>query len=47
MMAAPGFLMLHLGAMAPVGSLIGHLLYGALLGKLAGPKVARLQLRTA
>jgi uncharacterized membrane protein YagU involved in acid resistance len=47
MMTAPGLLMLHLGALAPVGSLIGHLLYGALLGKLAGPKAARLQLRTA
>jgi uncharacterized membrane protein YagU involved in acid resistance len=47
MMTAPGFLMLHLGAMAPVGSFIGHLLYGALLGRLAGSKAARLQLRTA
>ncbi len=46
MMPAPGFLMLNLGVMAPVGSLIGHLVYGALLGKLAGPKAARLQLQT-
>ncbi len=46
-MTAPGFLMLHLGPMVPVGSLIGHLLYGAMLGKLAGPRVARLQLRAA
>jgi len=47
MMPAPGFLMLNLGLMAPVGSLIGHLLYGGLLGKLAGPKAAGPQLRTA
>ena len=47
MMPAPGFLMLHLGVMAPVGSLIGHLVYGALLGKLAGPKAAPLELQTA
>jgi hypothetical protein len=46
-MPAPGILMLHLGAMAPVGSLMGHLLYGGLLGKLAGPKTPGLQLRTA
>ncbi len=47
MMPAPGFLMLHLGVMAPVGSLVGHLVYGMLLGRLAGPKAARLQLQTA
>ncbi len=47
MMPAPGFLMLHLGVMAPVGSLIGHLVYGVLLGRLAGPKAVRLQLQTA
>lgn len=47
MMPAPGFLMLNLGAMAPVGSLIGHLVYGALLGKLAGPKTPGLQLQAA
>lgn len=47
MMPAPGFLMLNLGVMAPVGSLMGHLVYGALLGKLAGPKAARLQLQAA
>ena len=47
MMPAPGLLMLNLGLMAPMGSLIGHLLYGALLGKLAGAKAARLQLQTA
>ncbi len=47
MMPAPGFLMLNLGIMAPVGSLIGHLVYGALLGKLAGPKTTHLQLQTA
>ena len=47
MMTAPGLLLLHLGAMAPVGSLIGHLLYGTLLGKLAGLRAPRLQLRTA
>ncbi len=46
MMTAPGFLMLNLGIMAPMGSLIGHLLYGALLGKLAGYKSTRLQLQT-
>jgi len=39
-MRAPGLLMLNLGAMAPLGSLAGHLLYGALLGKLAGAKQA-------
>lgn len=47
MMSAPGFLMLNLGIMAPVGSLIGHLLYGVLLGKLAGPKASGLQLQAA
>ncbi len=47
MMPAPGFLMLHLGVMAPVGSLMGHLVYGTLLGKLAGQKAARVQLQTA
>ncbi len=47
MMPAPGFLMLNLGVMAPIGSLIGHLLYGVVLGKLAGPKTPRLQLRAA
>ncbi len=47
MMPAPGFLMLHLGVMAPVGSLMGHLVYGVLLGKLSGPKTARLQVQTA
>jgi uncharacterized membrane protein YagU involved in acid resistance len=47
MMAAPGFLMLNLGVMAPVGSLLGHLVYGALLGKLAGPKAPSLQLQAA
>lgn len=47
MMPAPGLLMLNLGVMAPVGSLIGHVVYGALLGKLAGPKAARLQLQAA
>lgn len=47
MMPAPGFLMLNLGIMAPVGSLLGHLLYGGLLGKLAGPKAAGLRLQTA
>ena len=46
-MPAPGFLMLNLGVMAPMGSLIGHLIYGGLLGKLAGPKAARLQLQAA
>ena len=45
-MRAPGFLMLNLGIMAPMGSLMGHLLYGVLLGKLAGPK-APLQLQAA
>lgn len=38
MMPAPGLLMLHMGTMAPLGSLLGHLIYGALLGALAGPK---------
>lgn len=38
MMPAPGLLMLHMGTMAPLGSLLGHLVYGALLGTLAGPK---------
>ncbi len=47
MMPAPGFLMLNLGIMAPIGSLIGHLLYGVVLGKLAGPKTPQLQLRAA
>jgi uncharacterized membrane protein YagU involved in acid resistance len=47
MMPAPGILMLHLGVMAPVGSLLGHLVYGALLGKLAGPKAPWLQLQAA
>ncbi len=47
MMPAPGFLMLNLGVMAPIGSLIGHLLYGVVLGKLAGPKTPQLQLRAA
>jgi uncharacterized membrane protein YagU involved in acid resistance len=47
MMPAPGFLMLNLGAMAPVGSLIGHLLYGVLLGRLAGPKASSFQFRAA
>jgi uncharacterized membrane protein YagU involved in acid resistance len=47
MMAAPGVLMLHLGAMAPVGSLIGHLVYGGLLGRLAGPKAVGLLPQTA
>ena len=47
MMPAPGFLMLNLGLMAPIGSLIGHLLYGALLGKLAGRKAVGLQLQAA
>ncbi len=47
MMPAPGFLMLKFGAMAPVGSLIGHGIYGALLGKLAGPKAAGLQAQPA
>ena len=47
MMPAPGFLMLNLGVMAPMGSLIGHLVYGALLGKLAGPKAAQRQFQTA
>ena len=47
MMPAPGFLMLNLGMMAPMGSLIGHLLYGVLLGKLAGPKAPRLRLQAA
>lgn len=31
MMPAPGFLMLQLGVLAPVGSLLGHLLYGVVL----------------
>jgi uncharacterized membrane protein YagU involved in acid resistance len=43
MMPAPGILILHLGVMAPVGSLLGHLVYGALLGKLAGPKAPSLR----
>ena len=47
MLPAPGFLMLNLGVMAPMGSLIGHLFYGALLGKLAGPKAPWLQLQAA
>lgn len=47
MMPAPGFLMLKLGVLAPIGSFIGHLLYGVVLGKLAGPKTPRLQLRAA
>lgn len=47
MMPAPGFLMLKLGVMAPVGSLIGHLVYGALLGKLAGSKGVQLKLQAA
>ncbi|MBI3671045.1 MAG: hypothetical protein HY237_14855 [Acidobacteria bacterium] len=47
MMRAPGFLMLNLGVMVPVGSLIGHLLYGALLGKFAGTKASSLQVRGA
>jgi uncharacterized membrane protein YagU involved in acid resistance len=47
MMPAPGFLMLNLGVMAPMGSLIGHLLYGAVLGKLAGPRAPWLQLQAA
>lgn len=47
MMTAPGFLMLNLGPMAPMGSLIGHLLYGALLGKLADKKVLEHRLPTA
>ena len=47
MMPAPGFLMLNLGVMAPVGSLIGHLLYGVLLGRLAGPQAPWLQLQAA
>ena len=47
MMPAPGLLMLNLGILAPMGSLMGHLLYGVVLGKLAGPKAAHLQLRTA
>ncbi len=47
MMLTPGFLMLNLGVMAPIGSLIGHLLYGLVLGKLAGAKTPQLQLRAA
>ncbi len=47
MMPAPGFLMLNLGVMAPMGSLIGHLLYGGLLGKLAGPRAPWIQLQAA
>jgi len=47
MMPAPGMLMLHLGLMAPVGSLLGHLVYGVLLGQLVGPKVPWLRLRAA
>jgi len=35
-MPAPGFLMLRLGMMAPIGSLIGHLIYGAILGAISG-----------
>lgn len=31
-MAAPGFLMLGMGHLAPLGSLMGHLVYGAILG---------------
>jgi len=34
MMPAPGFFMVNLGGMAAVGSLIGHLVYGAVLGAL-------------
>jgi uncharacterized membrane protein YagU involved in acid resistance len=30
-MPAPGFLMLQLGILAPIGSLMGHLLYGVIL----------------
>lgn len=47
MMPAPGLLMLNLGVMAPVGSLLGHLVYGGLLGTLAGPKAAGLRLQTS
>jgi uncharacterized membrane protein YagU involved in acid resistance len=32
-MPAPGLLMLQLGALAPIGSLMGHLLYGIVLAK--------------
>ncbi len=32
-MPAPGLLMLQLGILAPIGSLMGHLLYGVVLAK--------------
>ncbi|MBI3961259.1 MAG: hypothetical protein HY335_00800 [Deinococcus sp.] len=34
MMPAPGFFMANLGGMAAIGALIGHLVYGAVLGAL-------------
>lgn len=47
MIPGPGFLMLNMGVMAPIGSLVGHLVYGALLGKLAGPRTTHLHLQAA
>lgn len=35
-MPTPGFFSLNMGIMAPIGSLIGHLVYGAILGALYG-----------
>ncbi|MBI3967760.1 MAG: hypothetical protein HY329_19140 [Chloroflexi bacterium] len=35
-MPAPGFFTLNLGVLAPIGSLIGHLVYGATLGAIYG-----------
>ena len=37
MMPAPGFLMLQLGILAPIGSLMGHLLYGGVLASTYKP----------
>lgn len=41
MMPAPGFFVSSMGPMAAVGSLIGHLVYGAILGAVAGSHSTR------
>lgn len=35
-MPAPGFFSLNMGVLAPIGSLIGHLIYGVVLGAIYG-----------